>query len=161
MKMYVFGAVMLTALLVIFGCEVPQIESGSNSVRVNGLVVQIDPSNTIVVRGETFKVVVVGRNTTREPIRIDARTGAPVYVRIWRHTGLAWETVKRYPEVATMVMTPWTLAPHSERRFELNLTVGPDWPTNEPLRLTAELNGRTDLVPHVDIMVLARPAEAE
>jgi hypothetical protein len=161
MKMCVSGTVLLTALLVLSGCKGPQIELGPNTAGVNGLVVQIDPSNTIVVKGETLKVVVVGRNTTREPIRIDARTGAPVYVRIWRYTGLAWETVKRYPEVATMVMTPWTLAPHSERWFELNLTVGPDWPTNEPLRLTAQLNGRTDVVPHVDIMVLARPAEAE
>lgn len=160
MRTRILGLAFLAALIPI-GCNAAKVDLSSESAEAGGLAVRIEAPKTTFLRGEEFKVAVVARNTTQKPMRIDAVTGAPVYLRIWRYTGLGWEQVKRYPQVATMVMNPWTLEPRSERRFELNLVVEPDWPTNEALRLTAELNGRGDVVPGILIAVVPRAPTAE
>ena len=64
-----------------------------------------------------------------------------------------WEEVKRYPQAETTTMNPWTLEANSHRTFEMQLTVQPDWPTGEPLRMTAELNGRKDVSPSLTLTV--------
>ena len=160
MRTHLLGQALLVTLMLI-GCNGAEVPFGSDSAEATGLTVRIEAPKTTFLTGEEFKAVVVARNTTHKPMRIDATTGAPVYLRIWRHTGLGWEQVKRYPQVATMVMNPWTLEPRSERRFELHLVVEPDWPTNEALLLTAELNGRGDVVPSIFIGIVPRAPTAE
>ena len=130
-----------------------------NTVEVDGLSVSVEILKRDFNIGETFVATVTAENRTKMPIEIIARTGAPVYMRLWRHTGLTWQEVKRYPEAATMVMSPWTLAPGDRRVFARQLVVEPDWPTAELLRLTAELNGRDEVAPALVIEVhpSARP----
>jgi len=135
------------------GSHEPVDVSPPNSVEIDGLKVTIKVPKRSFVTGERFQVLITADNTTRHPIRIPAASGAPVYVRIWRHTGLSWEEVKRYPEAATTIMTPWTLQPHQQWTRIMNLTVEPDWPTDELLRITAELNGREDASPALTVEV--------
>lgn len=144
------------------GCAGQEIKPASPyCAQAEGLLVGLEIPKTSILRGETVTVGVVAVNLTDKPIAIHATTGAPVHLSVWRSTGIGWEMVKRYPRAATMVMTTWTLAPRAQRRFEMNLTVEPDWPTHEPLRLTAELNGRDDVVAAAPITVVSLPPAAQ
>ena len=145
---------LLAATVALAGCEGQKVAPRpANSVEINGLAVTIDVPNRSFTVGEQFKVTVTAHNTTKQPMRIPAGSGAPVYVRLWRYTGLAWEEVKRYPESAVMIMRPWSLAPGQKRTFAMQLAVEPDWPTGEVLRITAELNGRAEVAPGVTVEV--------
>lgn len=132
-----------------------------NSIEVDGLVVGIEMPKHAFNPGERAPVTVTARNKTAKPMTIEATSGAPLFVRIWRHTGIGWDEVKRYPQATTMVMKSWTLAPGAERTFRLLLPIEPDWPTSEPLRVTCELNGRPEAAPQVIIRVDAAAQEAE
>jgi len=138
------------------GCDSPDVVGPTLEVSDDdgtGLVVGIELPKSHFVPGEHLAVKVTAQNTTDEPMSILAQTGAPVYVNIWRNTGLGWDTVKRYPQAATMVMSPWELSAGQTRTFTLRLTVEPDWPTGEPLRMTAQLNGRESITPGIIITV--------
>jgi hypothetical protein len=110
--------------------------------------------------GERFRITVTATNLTDRPLRIDARTGAPVYVRLSRFTGLYEEEFRAYPQAAIMIMSAWTLRGGQSKAFPIELTVEPDWPRGEAIRLAAELNGRPDVQPVVVITIAAhaRPA---
>ncbi|MFP3936698.1 MAG: hypothetical protein ACLFVW_00060 [Phycisphaerae bacterium] len=133
----------------LFGCagnngelddpEVPRVTESDN------LRLTLDVSDRQVAVGEKLKVRLTARNTGSEPIKITARSGALMRVRIWQETPIGWTTVKQYPEAAIMVITPWTLEAGRQRQFDMGLTVDKDWPTAETIRLTAELNGRSDV----------------
>jgi len=60
-----------------------------------------------------------------------------------------------------MVASPWALKAGQSRKFVMNLPVEADWPTEEPLKLTVELNGRADVVVGGLIKVFADKAEYE
>jgi hypothetical protein len=159
---------MLVAAGTLVGCEPAEPKTQSdriNAAEVDGLEVTLEVPRKQYSPGEKMNLTVVARNTTERDMRIEANTGAPVYVRVWRHTGLGWTQVHRYPEMTTMVMNPWTLDAESRRTFPMNITVEPDWPTGERLRLTAELNGRAKAQPEVMIHVTppagssSRPAQ--
>lgn len=109
------------------------------------LMVELRLPRRNLVRGETLPVTVVARNLTKEEIVIPAETGALVYVTLWRRTEAGWEQVKRYPQMSAQVLSHWRLPPKSSQNFPLKLPVAPDWPTGEPLRITAELNGRPEI----------------
>lgn len=154
MKFVILSLLVFGGFVIFLGCGQQNLSvHPANTVKTDGLEVSLDVPKRNFKPGETFRVKLTARNTTKDPMRILATTGAPVYVRIWRHTGLGWEEVKRYPRAATMVMSPWTLEPHSVRSFVMQLTVEPDWPTAEALRITAELNGRREAAPGVTIEV--------
>jgi len=124
-----------------------------NSAERDGLVVEIELTRREFAVGQTMPVTVTALNTTRRDLDILASTGAPVYVKVWRNIGVGWEEVKRYPQAAVMVMSPWSLEARGRRTFPLSVPVEPDWPTNEPLRVTAELNGRPEVAPGIIIRV--------
>lgn len=148
---------LLLALLVVAGaggCASVGPQPIGNTVEIDGLAVTVEVPKRQLQVGQQFRVLVTVENRTKEAMRIPAASGAPYYIRIWRHTGLAWEEVKRYPEAVTMIMSPWTLEGKSTRTFAPILTVAPDWPTNELLRITAELNGREQASPGVNVEVL-------
>jgi len=145
------------------GCDSHEVAGPTLEVSVadeNGLVVGIELPKRHFVPGEHLAVRVTAQNTTDEPMTIFARTGAPVYVSIWRNTGLGWDEVERYPKAAAMVMSPWELPAGQTRTFTLRLRVEPDWPTGEPLRIAAQLNGRERITPGIIITVAgsAQPA---
>ena len=130
-KVLCFVAVVLVGL--VSGCA-PQADlEPINTVEHGGLSVQLELAKRDFMIGEQFRVDVTASNNTSEPMGIVARSGAPVYVRIWRFTGMAWDEVKTYPEASIMVMRPWTLPAGEDWKFSMLLSVEPDWPTGEVL----------------------------
>lgn len=154
------GCLMIALAVGVTGCP-DRMDRPWNTMQKGGLEVRLQLAERHYLVGDQVKVTVEARNTGGEPIRIPADTGARVLVKVYQHTGTGWEQVKRYPQAATMVMSPWTLEPGAAAGpFELVVPVEPDWPTNEILRLTAELNGRPDVAPGVAITI-TRVAESE
>jgi len=129
--------------------------------RSNGLILKVRINRRYCVRGQTIRLTITAINTSKKDVHIPADTGALVYAKLWRHTATGWELVKRYPQSMVMVASPWILKAGQSRKFVLNLPVESDWPTEEPLRLTVELNGRPDLVAKGLIKVFADKAEYE
>lgn len=155
-------APLLTCLLAaaLAGCP-PQAGSGrpglspvaSASAVSGGLSVGVViPARNLAV-GDEFQVKVIAENVAGGTIDIKAPSSTPIIVKLWRHTGVGWEEVNRYPRNDMMVMKIWSLAPRGRRTFSLRLRVGRDWPTGELLRITGELNGRPDAVAGVTLDV--------
>lgn len=130
------------------------------SVQSGGLKVSVSVPKRFLHPGEKVDVVVTATNTTAAAMRISANSTAPAYVRLWRLATLDWERIMRFPKTPTMIMRPWTLSAWGRRTFPMTLTVSPDWPTNQPLRITGELNGRPDAVPDLLVRVVAAPGAA-
>jgi hypothetical protein len=129
------------------GCPKPQefphgIESQATA---NGLTLELTVPRREFVRGETLPVTVVAHNRSGKEMTINAGSGALVYVSVFHRTPAGWELVKRYPQTAAPLASPWRLARGgSSAPLRLDLPVEPDWPTGEPLKLLAELNGRPE-----------------
>ena len=143
-------ALCAVALLAATGCPPPQQRLGGPYGHVassRGLEVELVVPKYTFYRGEKLPLVVVVRNTSADDILIRADSGALVQVTLWRRAAGAWEQVKRYPESALVVAKRWRLPAGETRRFPMNLEVAPEWPTNEPLRLVGEVNGRPDVRP--------------
>lgn len=105
--------------------------------------------------GQTLHVTLMARNTGIHTLQIEARTGAPMLVTIWKYDVLkGWQRIGQYPEAAIFQLTPWKLGPFAQRTFEMDVPVGQSWPTNENIRLSAELNGRPDARPYLLVKVL-------
>lgn len=140
------------------GCSTPPVEFGpdpGNTLQSDGLIVHVSVPRRYFTVGQHVKVTITAVNTTRRPVRLSANSSALAMVRLFRHTGIHWELVRQYPQSAAMLTSPWQLEGGSRRVFVLTLLVEPDWPRNEPLRLTGELNGRDDLSPSMMIRVRA------
>ena len=118
------------------------------------LIVTLGLPKTTFETGERFRVSILAANQTDQRLRIQADSGAPYFVSLWRYTGTGWDKIKRYPVTPQMVLSEWYLAPFGTRRFAPMVTVEPDWPTRELLRLQVELNGRPDVAPWVSIEVV-------
>ncbi len=143
--------------LAICGCKKTELASGiTNTTEVSGLALTVEVPKRIFTVGEQFTLAITASNTTKEPIEIVATNSALVYVRILRYNGVAWREVKRYPETSAMVISPWTLPKRATRRFDMQLTVEPDWPMGENVRITAELNGRPEVSAGLSIEIVPR-----
>jgi len=160
MRIYCIGVAAL-ATLAVSGCSRKQVHYGPYTAVSGDLALLMKLDRTVFFRGQTVDVEVVARNLSDQPMRIDARSGAPVYLRLWRFDGVGWELVKRYPKLTTMVMNPWVLPPRGERRFRLKVPVEPDWPVGCRVRLTAELNGREGVMASATVVILQRPEATE
>jgi len=139
----------LISLLAATGCPPPPAEPEGIAVQkvAGGLALELRLPRRSFVRGEIIPVTIIARNLTEEDMLIKAESGALVYLTLWRHTSLAWEQLKRFPETAVMVASPWTLKAEGAYEYTMNLEVTPDWPTAEPLKISAHLNGRGELQP--------------
>lgn len=111
--------------------------------------------------GETLDMTLIAHNVTRGPIWLTAPRHTHWVLRVWRHTGLAWEEVKRYPPTPMNVQLPWILGGQKTRTFHARIPVEPDWPTAETLRITAELGGEPGVVPKLSVTVNAAPPRGE
>ncbi len=125
-------------------------------VRSGGLVLGIEVPKRQFAVGETFPVRITAQNQGKDPITITAKSTSPVYVLIYRHDGIGWEELLHYPKAEMMVVRTWTLAPGAARRYSLNLTVEPNWPTGEPLRVAAVVNGLPGPEAGVEITITGR-----
>jgi hypothetical protein len=147
------------------GCKPGQIKpsAATQPVRFNqtkeGLSLDLMVPQRNLVRGDKVEMTVVAKNVSDKPATVTANSGAPVFIRIYRKAGNAWEQVAQYPQTAAMVKHTWTLAPQEVRKFPMTIPVSPEWPVNEPLQITAELNGRPDLCPTGIIRVFLTRAQ--
>jgi hypothetical protein len=149
-------------ILLAGGCvQTPEMETAkvSNAAAAKGLKVQLELPTRDFQTGQIIRVSVTATNTTDKPIDVCSPTGAPVLVRITRETLLHPEEIKVYPTSATTNILSWTLPAGQTRTFVLMVPVEPDWPVNEILFLSAELNGYAALAPNLAIMV--KPAASK
>ena len=152
-----FLSMVFPAVLAAAGCARSELDTdtASNFVQSGGLKVQIQLPGRYIKAGDNLRVAVTATNTTGKPISIHSPTGAPVMVRIFRHTMLAREQVQLYPRSTTSNILSWTLPARQSRTFVLVVPVEPDWPVGEILHVSAELNGYGELAPAVAIVVQA------
>ncbi len=156
MRFAQYAVPMVMLALAQAGCSTPPLELGpGNSLQADGLIVHMSLPRRDFILGQHVEVTITAANTTKQPIRFNANSSALVIVRLFRHAGTHWEFVRQYPESAAMLMSPWQLEGGAQRVFRLKLPVEPDWPSNERLRLTGELNGRDDLAPDMLIRIHA------
>ena len=158
------AAIALAIVPTASGCRPPQKprvagrgpSPAANTVSAGQLTLTIHVPKRDFALGEEVPVTVVARNLAKKPVRFTAPTNTICLLRIWRHNGLAWEHVKRYPPAEMRTQLPWKLDAQSSRTINRRVVVEPDWPTGEVLRLTAELNGRGKLAPGVSIRIRPR-----
>jgi hypothetical protein len=124
-----------------------------NAKGADGLELRFCLERRDLFTGETIPVTVTAINVTKEPLRIDSPSGAPVLIRVIRHTSLYSEEVKSYPQSATTNLLSWVLPAGGSRTFTLAVPVEPDWPVEEILHLTGELNGYPNVSPGLAVMV--------
>ena len=107
---------------------------------------------------ESVRVTLTVRNTSREPIPIEAASTAPMFVSVWRYVAAeGWLRVKEYPEAVIARRRAWVLEGREEKTFSMTVPVEPDWPTRQLIKLTAELNGRTDARPYILLEISPKP----
>ena len=144
------------AALAVAGCTRPSkfdVDKATNMAEAKGLRVCVSLPGRYFRTGDTIRVAVTATNTTGKAIEIPSPTGAPVVVRIMRHTMLSPEQVRVYPGSATANILSWTLPAGETSTYVLVVPVEPDWPVEEVLHLSAEINGYGRLAPAVAIMV--------
>jgi len=139
----------LLLLMTVLGCWFRVDEGLGRGLTVSaakgGLFLEMSLPERQYALGDTIPVTVVAVNESKEEMVLKATSGALMYLTLWRHTPVGWEQLKRFPETAVMIPSPWKLPPGGSNKFPVNLEVTPDWPKSEQLKLTAELNGRPDL----------------
>ena len=142
-------------LLAAVGCAPSglDVDEAKNVAEADGLRVQVQLPGRYFKTGQKIRVAVTATNTTGKPIEIHSPTGAPVLVRITRQTLLSPEQVRVYPGSATANILSWTLPAGQSRTFVLRVPVEPDWPVEELLHLSAELNGYGHLAPAVTVFI--------
>jgi hypothetical protein len=149
-------------ILLAGGCvQKPQIATDkvTNNVATKGLKVQVELPTRDFHTGDTIPVTVVVTNTTGKPIDVCSPTGAPVLVRITRETLMHPEEIHVYPNSATTNILSYTIPAGEMWKKVLMVPVEPDWPVNEILFLSAELNGYPAMAPNLAIMV--KPAASK
>ncbi len=122
----------------------------------DGLALTLSISKATPCLGERVQAVVTAANTSKKPIEFSADTTAPVLLDVWRPVGQSWELFNRLPGAARTRLTTWRLEPGQVKVFHLTMDITPDWPTAETMRVTAQLNGRTDLTAEVVLRVQPR-----
>jgi hypothetical protein len=148
-------SVVFLAALVAGGCARSQFDTDtpSNFVQADGLKVEMQLPGRYFKTGDDLRVAVTATNMTGKPISIHSPTGAPVVVRVFRHTMLTREQVRVYPASATSNILSWALPAKQSRTFGLIVPIEPDWPIGEVLHVSAELNGYGKLAPAVAVVI--------
>ena len=152
-------SLLLAAALIALACqqETEGTPAGTkpliDSVGEEGLTVRLKVPQRYYLPGQLVRAQVIAVNNSPDPIEIQSSSTALAKIDLRRFTGVRWETFKRYPQAAAMVITPWTLPAGQTRVFDMALTVEEDWPVAETIRLRGWLNGRENLKPTVEIEV--------
>jgi hypothetical protein len=153
----------LLMLLVAGGCQPQKPVAPVWQDSKQGLTVQLSVPHRAFAQGEVIPVTVTASNTSDKDMTISANSQAKVVVTVSRETVAGLEEVKRYPATPTMVAAEWRLPAGSAQPFTqtLNVTVSPDWPTYEGLKLAAWLNGRPDVKPAGEIKIYPSKRECD
>lgn len=144
----------LAAAMPLLGCKQPDADANkpaaiSQEQAADGLVVTLEVPSREFTQGETVPVTVRATNTSDQPIQIRATSAALVKFTVWQKEVGGLTRIRTIPEMSAQVLSPWILEADSTRTFTRDLTITKDWPTNEILWLSAELNGREGLMPKV------------
>ncbi len=134
--------------------QAPTLDTTTATASADGLQLTIHLPKATFAPGDKFPVKIVATNKTPRGIRIKAGTGAPYYIYLLQYKNAGWKQIKTYPSAAAIVTREWVISPHKTRTFAPVLTVEPDWPMYENLRLGVNLNGREDVAPFLNIEVL-------
>lgn len=143
-------ALMTIILLGTMGCsQQPDPLDGPRLLTASyrGLTVELELPKYSFYRGEAIPLRVTAINDSGADMVIQAATGALAQVTLHRRVIDVWEQIKTYPDSAMIEVRGWSLKAGESRTFPLNIVVAPDWPTNEPLRLVGQINGRPDVRP--------------
>lgn len=136
---------LLCSVVFAAGCQTQAPPSGPggiwHTVTQNGLKLTLEAPERTYAPGSVIPLTITATNLGPQPMCFTAPTSAIVLVGVARQTNIGVETLHKYPEASAQVQTPWVLGPGQCRSFKMTLTVGSDWPTQEPLRLMAELAG--------------------
>jgi len=158
-------AVIIGLLLALTGCTDQEDKklstAATNSMTLAGLKVSLTVPDREFAPGERFEAAVTVENVSDRTVTLAADSAAPVYVRLWRHPAIGWDEIRQYPWTPGLQGAARSLPPGYSQTHTMELTVEPNWPTNEFLRLTAEANGMPQLMPGVSIMVLPAAVEDE
>jgi uncharacterized protein (DUF58 family) len=152
------GALVVAASLILLagGCVNQQQvgpEPVKNFAEAKGLKVQVELPARNFQTGQTIPVTVRVSNTTGKPIEVTSPTGAPVLVRITRESLMHPEEIHVYPTSATTNILSYTIPAGEAWKKVLMVPVEPDWPVNEIIYLSAELNGYPAMAPSLAIMI--------
>lgn len=118
----------------------------------DGLSLTVGVPKRLFAVGERFTAAIDATNNGGKPVTFNAG-GARAYIVLQRNTDAGWTEIRRYPRSVVGVQNPWTLKTGWTETFTVALAVEPDWPTAEPLRLAAQLDGGPNLTPGVVIQV--------
>ena len=132
------------ALALLAGCAGPSSPVAPRHggvARADGLELSVALSSASVKVGDKITVTVTARNVSDNPITIHADSSAAIWVRVWRETPMGWDVVRTYPRSVAKVQSSVTIAPGEAKPFAMTLPVEPEWPTNERIRISGELNG--------------------
>ena len=144
------------ALALMAGCAAPVaptvVPRHGGTAQADGLELSVALSAASVKAGDKITVTVTARNVSDSPITIHADNSAPIWVRVWHETPMGWDVVRTYPRSVAKVQSSVKLAPGEARPFTMTLPVEPEWPTNERIRISGELNGNK-LQAHADLLV--------
>ena len=132
----------------------PKLDTTTVTASADDLQLTIHLPQTTFAPGDKFPVKIVATNKTSQGIRIKAATSAPYYIYLLQYKDASWKRIKTYPSASAIVATQWVIPPHGTRTFVPVLTVEPDWPMYENLRLVVSLNGREDVAPFFNIEIL-------
>jgi hypothetical protein len=150
-------ACMMIALagLVLAGCQPATLvmKGEHKTISAGDIAVSLEVPKRVYNVGEKFRAVVHVQNKTNRPVTISADTSAPVLARLSHYTNVGEVELKHYPQFSQAVMKSWTLRPGEVRSFPLELTVEPDWPRGELLRMVGQVNGRPEIQPGVAISI--------
>ncbi len=95
--------------------------------------------------GDSFTVTVTTTNVSDEPVVVHRWGSVAYYLTVSHNRGTGWEEVHTYPGGTAGVMESWTFRPGQQKSTAIRLTVEPDWPVGELLRLEAHMNGREEV----------------
>jgi len=135
--------ILVVAGLTLTGCEGGLFgpdRSAEAPARTDQVFLTIEMPARVTV-GQPVDVDVLVTNPTEEPFHVVSPTGALVVLKLKRLEPIGWVPVRQFPDMALQALRPWTIDPGQTRPFSFNLTVEPDWPANEALRMVATLNG--------------------
>ncbi len=111
--------------------------------------------------GDEIALTLTVANTGDEPLQIEATTAAPMIVTVWRHDRVVgWRRLREYPGVSVRIRNSWQLEPGEPKTLTMTVPVETDWPVLETLKISAELNGRTDTRPFVLVEIVPKSTAA-
>ena len=156
-----FGAVTTScvlSLICLAGCApasppLVQAPAGAVSAESGGIMLSLELPGYSYRVGDQVPVTIRATNTTDHPISVVSDGRDLVRVGVYQHLTIGWERVKQYPSEALPVRVPWSLPPHGQRVWKMQLTVEPDWPMGEQIMLKAEINNGPPIRPGVPIQI--------